>query len=130
MPPDLTKFHIELLCDTPLWDNFNVYLMVVCYGVDGERVAFNTLEDRVRSADEPGSPTGGPRRVELVTDSCVSGEIYAYVVPETLPDSRVIRDTPPFELILKVCSPAGETRDAYSVDQLGGLTIVARPFGR
>lgn len=137
MATQLTQYRIELLCAAPQWWNFNIYVMAVCCDEQGNRIAFNNLEDRVRdigygSGDivAEAAPTG-ERVVTMTTDPCAYAELYVYVVANTLPPSRVIRDTPPFPLTLRTSADGVLLEETeYGVNQLGGLTIVAHRVGK
>ena len=135
MPDNQTSYEIELLCESPLWWRFNVYIMVAGYDAGGNVAAFNSIRDHVYDVDLSAqgrtAPSGaGTRKLRVVTDPIYYGHLYIYAVANTLPDSRDIKDTPPFPAELQISSEGKILkREELSVNQLGGLTISAYPIG-
>lgn len=128
----LTKYKVELLCDYPEWWRYNLFVMVVGLDESGNVVAFNNFSDRVYDAEYGSEGRGAPEgynnegRVAVESDPCDHVEIYVYVVANTFPASAAIKDSPPFEVVLRV-SAAGKVLEEkpYEVNQWGGLTVVA-----
>ena len=127
-----TNYKIEILCDYPEWWRYNVYVMAVGYGVEGERVSFNELVDRVQELSYGDSPSQPPadyskeRKLVLTTDPCSAVEIYLYAVTNTFPQSTEIKESPPFPVTLQVSVDESVVESVdYEVNQWGGLTVVA-----
>ncbi len=125
-------YTVELFCDYSQWWRYNLYVVVIGYDHNGERVCYRNLVDRVYDIAEVGVTRSAPadydplRPVKLESGPCAYADVYLYVVPNTFPDSEFIKDSPAFNLVLQV-SAGGRVleRSEHQVNQWGGLTVVA-----
>lgn len=132
MVPDKYKYEVEFSCTEHDFWRFNLFIMVVGYNADGERVSFDDFTDRIYDLeygveDRLSPPDYADHRSALITTGeCAYVEIYVYAVANTLPASVFIKDTPSFPARLKVTADnLTVIEHEYTVNPWGGLTIVA-----
>lgn len=125
------------MCEYPEWWRFNIYIIVAGYDIAGNRVSFDNFTDKVYEIGfgtdrrQPPVDYNPLRPVGLAVGPCEYVEVYVYVVVNTFPDSAAIKDSPPFEAVLKVMPEGGEAQErSYDVNQWGGLTVVAEKFSK
>lgn len=126
---------IKLSSDFPFWWRFNIYMSAVCYGQDGHMVEYCNLIDSVYDIQTDSETRLCPldydtnREIKLQTPPCDKVKLYLYIIANTFPQSRIIRDSPPFDARLMMS--VGEeilTDQIIKVDQLGGHTIAGSEF--
>lgn len=132
MVTDKYKYEVEFSCSEHDFWRFNLFIMVVGYNADGERVSFDDFTDRIYELEYGGEERTAPpgyedrRSARIITGACAYAEIYVYAVANTLPASVIIKDTPAFPARLKVTTDKLTVLEhEYTVNPWGGLTIVA-----
>lgn len=113
---------------------YNVALMCGCFDAADIRTGFASVESHI--ADAGSNLTQKPaevpddRRVELETPPCDHLLLYVYIVPHTLPLSRDIDTTRPFEIEVKVLYDGKKLRtETRPINQWSGASI-EMPVGK
>lgn len=110
-----------------LW-RYNLVAMCACFDEQGQRVDFLKTESYVAAAGSklkcaPESAFKN-RELKLSTSACSSIVVYIYVVTHTEPLSRVVADSPPFDLSVKVkCGSHLIYNTVHKISQWGGDSI-------
>ena len=99
--PESNTYKIKASCTFGQWRRYNVFITAACYDASGAMTDYRTLSD---AADGGTMPEGSApdRQTELLVPACHRMEIYLYVVANTLPGERTVRQSPPFERTLQV----------------------------
>lgn len=127
---DSNIYRISLTCDYPDWWRYNIYASVVCYDEQEAIVGYVNFVDQVLEPQTGEHIRAKPaqydpqRPIEVVSEPCHHAVLYLYVIANTFPDSKVIRDSPPFEA--QVAITAGDqliSTTTHEVNQWGGFTI-------
>lgn len=124
----LHKYTIRLRCGfAELW-RYNMAVECAGFGPAGERVCFVAAQSVVAPVgaglrSEPASPKH-PRELTVTTEPCDSITAYVYVITNTQPASRVVKDSPPFDLKVRIAADGDTVYDAvHKINQWGGTTI-------
>ena len=122
-----SKIHISVSCDYNQWWRYNVYVSAITFR-DGERVDYQSLIDTVYSAGNGAEvrlcPTDyNPQRpLELEVEAAESMELFLYVIPNTMPTSDTITQSPPFDITMRVRGGGISETEKLQVNQWGGLS--------
>lgn len=122
---DLTTYSIHLTTDFGEWSRYNVFMMGRCHTGDGTEGDYIHLISRGNTDGNTFTPSTDARRhLTLDTTPCAEFELYIYIVANTLPASRIISQSPPFEVEVTIRTPEGEVyAKPHTVNQWGGATI-------
>ena len=110
------------------WWRYNVYVSAATFA-DGERVDYRSVCDvvyplgngsEVRLRPEGWNPA---RPIVLEIDAAQSLELFAYVIPNTMPIDNSIRQSPPFPIRLKINGAGLNISEDHKVNQWGGLSL-------
>lgn len=107
---------------------YNVALMCGCFDDSDKRTGFASTESHIADAGSnlPEKPADVPdsRQVELTTPACNHLLLYAYIVPHTLPLTRDIDDTRPFEININIRYDGKKLRtETRPINQWSGASI-------
>ena len=122
-----SKIHISVACDYNQWWRYNVYISAITFR-DGERVDYQSLIDTVYSAGNGAEVRLCPadynpqRPLELEVEAAESMELFLYVIPNTMPISDTITQSPPFDITLRVRGGGISESEKLQVNQWGGLS--------
>lgn len=119
-----SSYSIRLTTDFAEWSRYNVFIMGSCRSADGASDDFIHLISK-GDPDNRFTPSSDARRhLRLDTPSCASFELYIYIVSNRLPASRIVSQSPPFEVRVTISGDCGEVyAKTHSVNQWGGATI-------
>ncbi len=123
-----SKIHISVSCDYNQWWRYNVYVSAITFR-DGERVDYKSLIDTVYSAGNGAEVRLCPadynpkRPLELEVEAAESMELFLYVIPNTMPVSDTITQSPPFDITLRVRGGGVAETEKLQVNQWGGLSV-------
>lgn len=110
------------------WWRYNVYVSAASFR-NGERITYRSLTDIVyplEGGDEVRlCPANyNPQRpIHLEVEAGDSLELFAYVIPNTMPADDAIRQSPPFKMKLKVKGAYINHSEEFSVNQWGGVSV-------
>ena len=98
-------YRVELKCEDREWWRYNVVITAAGFDAKGEREGFYSL--REHRADVGGSNgvcsrLATAKRLSLECGESHRLDLYLYIIPHTLPESRDIEDAKPFDVALKI----------------------------
>jgi hypothetical protein len=135
MVSEYSAYKVKLTCDYPEWWRYNVYIMAVGCDSAGAQLFIENRADRIYDVCYEEcvreQPADYDRHTELSVSPCAYIDIYVYVVANTFPQSKIIRDSPPFPVTLTIVKDGEMIEEAeYSVNQWGGVTVMQSGLGR
>lgn len=105
------NWKIELSCRRAEWWRYNVTAICGAFDAAGGRVGFASADSTVApvGSNLAAAPEGcaAARRVALSVEACRRIVAYIYIIPHSLPLSREIDETLPFEVSVRIVSPDG-----------------------
>ncbi len=102
-------FRAEIKSVFPEWDRYSVYMTAVCFDGEGRMSDYINLTDKTDTLETP---------------PCDHADLYLWVIARELPDSDVVRRSPPFGIELSVSVDGGSPNvTAYTVNQWGGISV-------
>lgn len=111
------RFEIEVWSASKDFWRYNITLLCGCFDAAGSRTGIVSAERRRTDAEQRSQAAPGTRAADeplkLVTEPCDRITLYVYLVPHTLPESRDIYESPPFEFHVRV---TGGGRTLYDCD--------------
>ena len=110
-----------------LW-RYNIAIVCQCFDDAGEAVEVCSENRHIADvgANLKGIPEGCDNacQVELHTPSCDNVEALIYLIPHTLPTNKVVEDSEPFALNIKIVKGAATLYDwVHQVNQWAGASI-------
>ncbi len=125
-------YSIEVSSDfSELW-RYNIF--ATCGGFDSAGGSLYVVGKEMISSEEiqtdiiplpapPDSFDPKSMTITLEAEAAASIKIIVYVVAHTLPESRIVEDSPPFNTLITVQRDGKEIyRDIHKVNQWGGMT--------
>lgn len=122
------KITIDLKCGFEQWWRYNVYISAATF-LDEQSVDYRSLTDTVyplgRGDEVRSYPEGynTKRPIHLEIDEGDSLELFIYVIPNTMPMSDAIRQSPPFKMRIAVKGASISHNEEFTVNQWGGASI-------
>lgn len=124
-------FRIEVSSRYDQWWRYNVALMCGCFDAQDNRIGFVAAEDRIAEAGanlaQRPAELSDDRCATLQTPTCDHILLYVYIVPHTLPASKDISLTQPFEVDLRItCNGRKVLVEKRMINQWSGASIELR----
>ena len=122
---DTATYSICLTTNFDEWERYNVFMMGECRSAEGDDKGFIHLISRGTTNGNTFTPSPASRRcLKLDTPDCAAFVLYIYIVANTLPASRIIRQSPPFEVQVTISNGTNQLyTKSHTVNQWGGSTI-------
>ena len=120
--------HISLECAYDQWWRYNIYVAAATFS-GGNRADYQSLTDTVyplgNGAEVRLRPSDyDPRRpIELQIAAADTLELFVYVIPNTMPISETITQSPPFPIQLRIKGGGISATEQHMVNQWGGLSL-------
>ncbi len=122
---DTTTYSITLTNDFEGWERYNVYMMGSCRSADGSEGEYIHLISKGATNGNTFTPSPAARRcLQIEAPNCASFILYICVVANTLPLSRIVSQSPPFEVQVAISADGRQLSvKSYSINQWGGATL-------
>ena len=126
-----TGFTIEITSRHKIWWRYNVACTIGCFDAAGKRTGFASAASQIAEvgAQLRECPQGidPQRKVWVTTADCESILGYIYIIPHTLPESRVIEESKPFEVEIRIAYNGKKLRsEKHKINQWGGASLEIR----
>lgn len=113
-----------------LW-RYNIALVCQCLDTQGEQIEVcaesSYVADVGENLAEPPEGSASRRGVVLTTPSCENIEAICYLIPHTLPVNRIIDESAPFDLRIKIERAGKMLYDTtHKVNQWSGASITVK----
>ncbi|MDE7076957.1 MAG: hypothetical protein K2O55_00025 [Alistipes sp.] len=124
-------FTVKITSDYPGWWRYNAALMAGCFDAEERRTEFATVCSHVADVGaelkEPPADMARDRKITLTTAPCDHLQLYAYIIPHTLPSGDDIDATQPFDIELTIAYGGRRVnRIVRKINQWSGASIEMR----
>lgn len=126
-----TGFTIEITSRHEVWWRYNVICTIGCFDAANRRTGFASDSSQIAEvgAQLSSRPKGvdPQRKIRVTTSVCESIHGYIYIIPHTLPESRKIEESQPFEVEIRISYNGKKLRnEKYKINQWGGGSLEIR----